>query len=230
MKILVTVVFLLFSLLKAEDTFKYIKPVSVETISKKDINKEIEALLSDDGTVAKEVKVIANDADGDGVSDEIDKCADTPQGVAVNENGCELDSDGDGIVDSKDQCPETDKEFLVDERGCPELPKTTIQFKPKQQELTPAMLDELQKFADYLNKHDTYHAIVYGYSDDVGDEDENKRLSYQRAKLVLEALVKLGVHEVRLTAVGRGSENPLAENSTPEGRSQNRRVEIELLR
>ncbi len=58
------------------------------------------------------------DSDGDGVSDANDKCPNTPPGTRVDANGCELDSDGDGVVDSRDQCPNTPPGTQVDARGC----------------------------------------------------------------------------------------------------------------
>jgi len=58
------------------------------------------------------------DADGDGVTDDMDKCPGTPQGAKVDADGCELDSDGDGVVDSKDRCPGTPKGTKVDRYGC----------------------------------------------------------------------------------------------------------------
>ncbi|MEZ5458155.1 MAG: OmpA family protein [Steroidobacteraceae bacterium] len=58
------------------------------------------------------------DSDGDGVIDPNDKCPNTPAGTRVDANGCELDSDGDGVVDSKDQCPNTPAGIKVDEKGC----------------------------------------------------------------------------------------------------------------
>lgn len=63
------------------------------------------------------------DADGDGVTDDKDKCPGTPAGAEVDADGCELDSDGDGVVDSKDRCPGTPKGAKVDRHGCQEKPK-----------------------------------------------------------------------------------------------------------
>ena len=45
------------------------------------------------------------DKDKDGIVDKLDKCPDTPAGVKVTAEGCEVDTDADGIVDSKDKCP-----------------------------------------------------------------------------------------------------------------------------
>jgi len=59
------------------------------------------------------------DADGDGVPDHLDKCPDTPKGVAVDADGCPPDSDGDGVPDYLDKCPETPAGVKVDADGCP---------------------------------------------------------------------------------------------------------------
>ena len=59
------------------------------------------------------------DSDGDGVGDSRDQCPNTPAGAKVDERGCELDSDGDGVVDSQDKCPDTPKGDRVDATGCP---------------------------------------------------------------------------------------------------------------
>jgi OOP family OmpA-OmpF porin len=63
-----------------------------------------------------------NDADGDGVTDDKDKCPDTPKGVKVDADGCPIDSDGDGVPDYKDKCPNNTAAELVagvDANGCP---------------------------------------------------------------------------------------------------------------
>jgi OOP family OmpA-OmpF porin len=59
------------------------------------------------------------DSDGDGVTDDLDKCPDTPKGVKVDAVGCPLDSDGDGVPDYLDKCPDTPKGVKVDAVGCP---------------------------------------------------------------------------------------------------------------
>jgi len=58
------------------------------------------------------------DSDGDGVSDDKDRCPDTPAGAQVNADGCELDGDGDGVVDRLDQCPATPVGHKVNAQGC----------------------------------------------------------------------------------------------------------------
>ena len=61
---------------------------------------------------------LPQDDDGDGVTNDIDKCPGTPAGAKVDASGCELDSDGDGVGDSRDQCPNTPAGAKVDEQGC----------------------------------------------------------------------------------------------------------------
>jgi len=59
------------------------------------------------------------DADGDGVPDDEDLCPDTPEGTQVNEDGCP-DADGDGVPDDEDLCPDTPQGTQVNEDGCPD--------------------------------------------------------------------------------------------------------------
>jgi OOP family OmpA-OmpF porin len=59
------------------------------------------------------------DSDGDGVTDDLDRCPNTPRGVKVDARGCPLDTDGDGVPDYLDKCPDTPKGVKVDTQGCP---------------------------------------------------------------------------------------------------------------
>jgi OOP family OmpA-OmpF porin len=58
------------------------------------------------------------DQDGDGVPDNADRCPNTPPGIEVGPDGCELDRDGDGVPDSRDACPSTPADVAVDQSGC----------------------------------------------------------------------------------------------------------------
>ena len=69
---------------------------------------------------------------------------------------------------------------------------------------------------------------IGGYTDNTGDPEENKKLSQARAEAVMNALIEQGIDASRLTAEGYGSEFPVADNKTPEGREQNRRVAIRV--
>ena len=61
---------------------------------------------------------VFEDTDGDGVQDSDDLCPNSPQGVTVQDDGCEIDSDGDGVGDSLDLCDSTDSGVEVDSNGC----------------------------------------------------------------------------------------------------------------
>lgn len=71
---------------------------------------------------------------------------------------------------------------------------------------------------------------VVGHTDSTGDYSYNVRLSERRARAFASALVKEGIAANRLTAVGVGPQSPVATNDTPEGRAQNRRVELVVMR
>jgi outer membrane protein OmpA-like peptidoglycan-associated protein len=67
---------------------------------------------------------------------------------------------------------------------------------------------------------------IQGYTDNQGSVESNQKLSERRAKSVMDYLVKKGIDKGRLTAKGFGISNPVATNDTPEGRAENRRVEL----
>ena len=65
-----------------------------------------------------------------------------------------------------------------------------------------------------------------GYTDNIGSEDYNQKLSEQRADTVRDYLVTRGVAQTSVSATGYGKDHPIADNSTNNGRAQNRRVEM----
>ena len=72
----------------------------------------------DDMPAPAPVVEAVGDADGDGVTDDIDRCPDTASGVAVDSYGCARDSDGDGVADYMDECPDTVSGAVVNDKGC----------------------------------------------------------------------------------------------------------------
>ncbi|MDB2561977.1 OmpA family protein [Sulfurimonas sp.] len=173
--------------------------------------------------------IILNDSDNDGVSDKNDDCPNTQDNATVNLSGCEPDNDEDGVPDAKDECPDTSKNFMVDTAGCPQTAILKINFKTKEFTIEDDSLSEIETFANFLLENEGYQAIIYGYTDNKNKSGNNKILSHKRANAVMNVLIDYGVKLTRLTAIGMGSKNPIADNSTPQGRAQNRRIEVELL-
>ena len=92
--------------------------------------------------------------------------------------------------------------------------------------LTAAARVKLARLAGILLAYGGLSPSLHGYTDNVGTNDYNMQLSYRRAEAVREFLISQGVPADRLSAKGSGSSNPVASNSTNEGRRQNRRVEM----
>ena len=87
----------------------------------------------------------------------------------------------------------------------------------------------IARVAKVLNKYDDSTVMVLGYTDSTGSAEYNQTLSQQRANAVAAYLQGQGVKSSRFEIMGLGSSNPLASNSTAEGRQQNRRVEIKII-
>lgn len=104
-----------------------------------------------------------------------------------------------------------------------------VTFDTNSATLRPDSLATLQQALAVINKRPNSHWVISGYTDNKGSDDVNQRLSDQRAGAVMDWLIEHGIDESRLTAKGYGSAHPVADNSTEEGRAQNRRVELTLV-
>jgi outer membrane protein OmpA-like peptidoglycan-associated protein len=170
------------------------------------------------------------DSDGDGVVDGLDKCPNTPAGRKVNAEGCERDSDGDGIVDGLDKCPTL---YAKTADGCPvpvavpqKLVLGDVLFATNEATLTADAIETLDKAAASLQEWGDVKVEVAGYTDNTGTVEYNEKLSWRRADAVRTYLIDKGIAAERLTAKGYGESNPVADNATEAGRSENRRVEL----
>jgi outer membrane protein OmpA-like peptidoglycan-associated protein len=92
--------------------------------------------------------------------------------------------------------------------------------------LSPTLVNVLGQFATTLQQNQATHVGIIGHTDNTGSDAINNPLSFERANATRDFLVSRGVAATRITTDGRGSREPVADNSTPQGRSMNRRVEI----
>jgi len=174
------------------------------------------------------------DSDKDGVNDEQDSCKQIA-GLAKY-NGCPIpDKDGDSVNDELDQCPDTPGS--VENNGCPDIEKvqqtisteaTQIFFASNSDKLTASSWEAINTVAGILKNNPKLIIVIEGYTDNSGTDVKNIDLSKKRAAATKKALEKSGVNASRITTVGFGPQNPIADNATPEGRLKNRRVEIKI--
>ncbi len=125
---------------------------------------------------------------------------------------------------------EHDITLLLDKslHGCDKwLRLNNVFFDVDKSRILPTSEPELRRIAEAIQRYGI-SVIVEGHTDNTGSDEHNKALSLARAESVRLALIRLGCRPERLSAEGFGSSRPVADNSTPEGRQQNRRVELHL--
>lgn len=175
------------------------------------------------------------DTDGDGLNDESDACPD--KAGTVEFNGCPIpDSDGDGLNDKEDKCPT--EAGIKENNGCPAVKQEIVEkvnyvarnvlFKLGSDKLTADSYIALDELVDVMQKNTGLRLSIDGFTDSTGSPKLNLSLSQKRADAVKKYLVQKSVDAARIKSVGHGQENPVAENSTEEGRAKNRRVEMKV--
>lgn len=164
------------------------------------------------------------DADGDGVTDDADKCPETPEGLEVDDKGCPPDSDADGVGDFMDKCPGTPAGATVNTVGCWIL--ADIRFALDEWRIDPQHVEDLNSVARIMAENPKMAIEIEGHTDNTGPAENNRILSRKRAESVKTHLIRMGVSERRMTSRGYGASRPIATNDTAHGRQQNRRVEI----
>jgi len=112
-----------------------------------------------------------------------------------------------------------------DSRGMVITLQGEVLFATGKWELKPAAMAKLDQIADALRGKEQ-PMVVFGYTDNVGTYQNNMDLSQKRAQSVRDYLVTKGIPNDLITAQGKGPDMPVAENTSSDGRAQNRRVEI----
>lgn len=101
-----------------------------------------------------------------------------------------------------------------------------VLFGTGRSDLTSGGTNTLDKLVVFLNNYPDRNVVIEGHTDDVGSLDMNQTLSQHRADSVKFYLVQQGIRHKRLAASGMGETQPIADNQSPSGRQQNRRVEV----
>jgi outer membrane protein OmpA-like peptidoglycan-associated protein len=103
-----------------------------------------------------------------------------------------------------------------------------VLFETGRAEVRPTARQRLQAVADALATQPDRRIRIEGHTDSRGSDDDNMELSRERARAVRQFMVDRGIEASRVEAAGRGETEPIADNRSPEGRANNRRVEIVL--
>jgi outer membrane protein OmpA-like peptidoglycan-associated protein len=101
-------------------------------------------------------------------------------------------------------------------------------FDSAKSTLQPSSQEQLVNIAEILKAFPKVNIKIGGYTDNVGDDKANMKLSADRANTVMNELIKLGIDKKRLEAEGYGEQHPVASNDTEEGRQQNRRIAVRV--
>jgi outer membrane protein OmpA-like peptidoglycan-associated protein len=196
------------------------------------------------------------DNDQDGVPDYSDQARNDPEdhdGFQDQDGAPDPDNDGDGILDvsspdpdndldgipdSTDKCPNEAETVngYQDEDGCPDskpeievgqaIVLEGVNFASGRADLTANSMRILDKAALTLKNNPEIEVEIRGYTDNTGSYQGNVRISQRRADTVRDYMLKHGIAPYRMTTKGYGPENPIAPNSTSEGRAVNRRIEF----
>ena len=105
-----------------------------------------------------------------------------------------------------------------------------VNFAFDKADLLPESYPVLDNGVKLLNDRPNVNVEIEGYCDYIGTEEYNQKLSQERAQTVKNYLVSKGIHEGRLTTIGYGKGNPIADNETDEGRALNRRIVFRIIK
>jgi len=101
-----------------------------------------------------------------------------------------------------------------------------ITFDVGKSTIKPESMGEINRIVTLMTENPDLKFSVEGHTDNTGKAASNQTLSEARSKAIVDKLVEMGIAADRLTSSGKGQTNPIADNSTDEGRAKNRRVEF----
>ncbi|HWZ04332.1 MAG TPA: OmpA family protein [Mucilaginibacter sp.] len=206
---------------KSKPSLEWANPVALmyDELYDAALRQEVEALKGRVTNVEAAVNGLKKDSDGDGVSDQFDKCPNTPAGTVVDGSGCPL------VIP-----PPIDTSLFVRKTamggpGMGAAAYSNIQFEFDSSVLKTSSYPILDATSADLRSSGA-SAELDGYASSEGTAAHNMRLSKDRANSVKTYLVNSGVPAKKLKVKGFGETHPVADNSTEAGRILNRRVEF----
>ncbi|MBA6346945.1 MULTISPECIES: OmpA family protein [unclassified Colwellia] len=168
-------------------------------VNKAVVNKPVMETMKSTTPVVKKVMMV--DTDNDGVSDNNDRCANTPANVKVDSQGCSLYSEKSVEI------------------------KLNVIFENNSSLVKPAMVDDVQRLADFMKEYQNTSVVIEGHSSASGSEEYNLMLSQKRADTIKGLLInKFSIDASRLSAKGFGETQLIAKGTSPADNSVNRRV------
>ncbi|RTR25701.1 OmpA family protein [Shewanella atlantica] len=147
-----------------------------------------------------------------------------------------IDSDNDGVTDDIDRCADTPTTFKVDLKGCTIYAETTkqrdigsIQFANNSSVVKMESYERIEKLATYMHLDPKTTVFISGHASDVGKADYNMELSDSRAKAIAQILVEqYDIAPSRIEAKGFGITQPIIEGNSAEANKVNRRIEVHI--
>lgn len=200
---------------KSKQNIEWVNPVAqmYDELYDAALRQEVEALKGRVANVETAVNDLKKDSDGDGVSDQFDKCPNTPAGTVVDGSGCPIVFPKDTVAAAAAPAP---------------VAYSNIQFEFDSSVLKTSSYPVLDATATDL-KATGARCELDGYASSEGTAAHNMRLSRDRANSVKTYLVNSGVPAKKLKVKAYGETHPIADNSTEAGRILNRRVEFKKM-
>jgi len=199
---------------KSKKNIDWVNPVAMmyDELYDAALRQEVEALKGRVTNVETAVADLKKDSDGDGVSDQFDKCPNTPAGSVVDGSGCVIVFPKDTVKAATAMAPVA-------------TAYSNIQFEFDSSVLKTSSYPVLDATSADLRSSGKTSTLA-GYASSEGTAAHNMRLSKDRANSVKTYLVNSGVEAKHLKVKAYGETHPIADNSTEEGRVANRRVEF----
>jgi OmpA-OmpF porin, OOP family len=212
---------------KSKPSLEWANPVAImyDELYDAALRQEVQALKGRVKNVEAAIADLKKDSDGDGVSDQFDKCPNTPANSIVDGSGCPIVFPKPPVDTTTDESPEEVKKEEIKKAEATAVAYANIEFEFDSSVLKATSYPVLDLTIAEMKKSGRRITIA-GYASSEGTSSYNMRLSKDRANSVKTYFLNSGVPSKQLKIVGYGETHPIADNSTEAGRILNRRVEF----